>query len=199
MACTYSTYELYKKYFENKLLKYGELGAQFVCEGPWGSYGPPYFKDVFSDLNIVTFDLSGENNSLKLNLSLLLSEQRDFLCYKNYFDVLTNFGTSEHVQNQYNCWKNIFDLLKIDGVIIVDLPHKNSWKGHCKFYYDVSTLLSFNKDFELVEYNKTMKDVGQTNCTAVMKKINNKEFCTQEIEIMNNLQIIEGYIDLQGA
>jgi hypothetical protein len=38
------------------------------------------------------------------------------------FDLVTNFGTTEHILNQYNCFATIHDFTRLNGLIYHDLP-----------------------------------------------------------------------------
>ena len=56
--------------------------------------------------------------------------------YFEYFDVVTNCGTTEHVDNQnghnnYIAWKNLHDLLRVDGLHFSSLPAIGYWPDHC--------------------------------------------------------------------
>ena len=128
MAVTKKVYRLCEKYFTDDK-NIAELGAQFVMEEEWGTYGPPYFKDVFPNLKLTSFDFYPENNATVLNLSLPIDKSLN-----NNFDIVTNFGTTEHVQNQYICWKNIFDMLKVDGLSINEIPKKNKQRKKTIIY-----------------------------------------------------------------
>jgi hypothetical protein len=194
MAVSKRVYRLCQKYFlEDKSI--AELGSQFVVEEEWGSYGPPYFKDVFSNLKLTSFDFYPENNATVIDLSNPIDKN-----LKNNFDIVTNFGTTEHVQNQYVCWKNIFDMLKIGGLSINEIPKKNNWPGHCKYYFDESTVESLKKDFETIE----IQDVNYPYPGAgdllffVLKKKHDLEFMTTENELMQNILTIENHFDQQG-
>jgi len=49
------------------------------------------------------------------------------------FDVVTNFGFTEHVQTdegQEACWKNIHNILRIGGQLSCVLPQPGYWKKH---------------------------------------------------------------------
>lgn len=49
------------------------------------------------------------------------------------FDVITNFGFTEHVQTnegQAACWAHIHQLLKVGGHISSTLPQPGYWKNH---------------------------------------------------------------------
>lgn len=51
------------------------------------------------------------------------------------FDLVLNFGTTEHVVNQYLAHRTIYDLLKVGGVAYHDLP-MSGYAGHGYFKYD---------------------------------------------------------------
>ncbi len=42
--------------------------------------------------------------------------------HSEYFDVILNFGTTEHIFNQWNSFKIIHDAAKVDGIIYHQLP-----------------------------------------------------------------------------
>jgi len=68
----------------------------------------------------VSLDLHGKNETE-------VGDMREDLSRFIYgsFDIVTNMGTSEHVQvldKQYECFKNVHDLCKLDGFIIHEIP-----------------------------------------------------------------------------
>lgn len=110
------------------------------------------------------------------------------------WDVVSNFGTSEHVEPEighYNCWKNIHDWTKIGGYSIHEIPEVGSWKGHCRFYYDLDFFKRFEKigyaiiDLCQIEYEKNGNLVF-----CLMKKITEKPFF--DIAEFNDIITIDG-------
>jgi hypothetical protein len=192
MAVSRKTFRICGKYFDPSK-NIAELGAQFVVGEDWGSYGPPYFKDVFPNLNITSFDYNGENNSIKINLSDPIAEE-----YKNRYHIVTNFGTTEHVLNQYVCWKNIFEMLTLNSVVINEIPKKNNWPNHCKYYFDGDTFNSLSEDFVILE----MRDVfyeGQGDLIyCVLRKKHEGQFKTKEENFINSIHIDHTFKDPQG-
>ncbi len=99
-------------------------------------------------------------------------------------DVITNIGTSEHVEfeeGQYNCWKNMHNWLKIGGIAIHELPEVGSWKNHCRYY------CSFDFFKNLENYGYEIKELthhyhpGQGNLIwCVLEKISNLEFMSYD-------------------
>lgn len=191
MAVNKKVFRLCESYFKFNI-KIAELGAQYVMGEEWGDYGPPYFKDIFPNLDLTSFDINGENNSIILNLSNPILDE-----YKNKFDLITNFGTTEHVQNQYVCWKNIFDMVKHEGIVINEIPKKDNWGGHCKYYFDEISFSSLKKDFTIIDIQDINYGAGNL-IYCVLKKINMKSFSTKETDFLNSITIIEDYNDSQG-
>ena len=56
----------------------------------------------------------------------------------NRFDIVTNYGTTEHVQPlsyQYQTFKNLHDCLKVGGIFIHVVPGFKSRSSHSKINY----------------------------------------------------------------
>ena len=94
--------------------------------------------------NHTSIDIHGEYGSVPFDLSKPITDEK----YLNRFDVLTNLGTAEHVENQYECFKNIHNLVKTGGIFIHIVPmspweRKRKPSGipygaknkHCNYYY----------------------------------------------------------------
>lgn len=82
----------------------------------------PYF--VERGIRHVSVDWNGEDGALKLDLRKPLN--------LGTFDVVTNFGTSEHVDEQEPCWRNIVEAA--DHTIACVTPYPGDWPGHGLFY-----------------------------------------------------------------
>jgi len=95
-------------------------------------------------------------------------------------DIITNFGTSEHVEpeiGQYNCWLNLHNILKLDGYILHTLVPVGGWPDHCRYYHDFNFFESF-KDFgyEVIELRKEWNDL----IVCTMRKFKDCEFMTYD-------------------
>lgn len=114
-------------------LRMCELGNQWLFLNP--DSGIPHHtpsKGHFESLGVthVSIDLNGDDGAIPLNLGEPLPED-----FEVGFDVVTNFGTAEHVRDSfYQCLKNIHDLCRVGGVMVHDIPHKDNWPGH-GFHY----------------------------------------------------------------
>lgn len=86
----------------------------------------PYFEA--RGIRHVSVDWNGEDGALALDLRKPLK--------LGTFDMVTNIGTSEHVDEQAPCWRNI--VLAADQVIACSTPHPGDWPGHGLFYPELA-------------------------------------------------------------
>jgi SAM-dependent methyltransferase len=106
-------------------LKWCELGNQRIGRKP--------AKEVYLSYGVeahVAIDLNGKDGAMPLNLD----DPVPFV-FVDQFDVITNYGTSEHVNDQYHLFKNAHDMCRVDGIIINIVPREGHWPGHCRYYY----------------------------------------------------------------
>jgi hypothetical protein len=148
-----------------------------------------YFKNLMG-YPIDCVDMTGENGSMKLNLST------EVLVEKQY-DLLTNFGTSEHVSNQYMCWKNIYTLCKKDGFVISEIPERGSWKNHCQFYVEKSFFHTMSNEFEIV-FMKQIPYRGQGNNLFCILRKKNDSWTLSESDFMKTVYIDPLFKDTQS-
>jgi hypothetical protein len=141
-----------------------------------------YFKNLFS-YPLTSLDMNGENGSIRVDLAKVLPKM-------SKYDLITNFGTTEHVSNQYQCWKNVHSLLEDGGLVISEIPEINAWKNHCKYYVDKRFFESMQKDFEIVSYKQVFYPGNGNLCFCIMKK-KSATFLTSEAELMRYVHIVE--------
>lgn len=85
------------------------------------------YKDYFRHMGFdhVSIDMNGKDGALPLNLEEPLNLGRRF-------DVVTNFGTSEHVDQQEPCWRNTIE--HCEKVVISTTPFPGDWSWHGRWY-----------------------------------------------------------------
>lgn len=134
-----------------------------------------------------TLDLHERDGVYIKDLSLLDLEFKKF-------DIITNFGTSEHVEPEsghYNCWLNIHTWTKKGGYSIHEIPEYGSWKDHCRFYYTLEFFNSFRKigyDIKTLELNH-YPDQGNLIFCVLYKK-EDSDFISYE-DFYKNIRIEE--------
>jgi hypothetical protein len=144
-----------------------ELGSQntYFNSEPMGIAKDYYTKQGFEHHSI---DANGEYGCKVADLSTVLELAQ--------VDIVTDFGTSEHVSNYYNCWLNKHNGCKIGGLIISENPKVNNWHGH-GFHYltkEFYTELCKVAGYELIEVGEhaAMGNVTDGwNVYGVLRKI----------------------------
>jgi len=87
-------------------------------------------KDIYESEGVshTSIDLNGLDGALSLDLSQPID-------LKKKFDVITNYGTTEHCCDQYECFKNIHIFCKKGGIMIHGVPLVGNWRKHGRYYY----------------------------------------------------------------
>ena len=162
-----------------------ELGDQKIWDSvatkPDG--GRVWFKDWIEDRGChhYSIDIHGKNGSYALDLS----EPLDSFWRRN-FDIVTNFGTSEHVEDQYVCWQNIHRLGKSGSVYIHVLPEFGKYPlSHCKYFCDKTFfdhLIEENKYTPVL--SESLSDIGHY-AVCYIKPRQNTMFQTAESDLLS--------------
>lgn len=90
------------------------------------------YKAYFESLGFrhVSIDWNGKHGALNLDLRRPQWERL------GQFDILSNMGTTEHVDDQRAVWENIHHLVKVGGVYVGQTPYHDgqSWWWHGDWY-----------------------------------------------------------------
>jgi hypothetical protein len=165
-------------------LKWCELGNQRIGNKP--------AKEAYLTYGVqdhVAIDLNGKDGAMPLNLD----DPVPFM-FAGQFDVITNYGTSEHVNDQYHLFKNAHDMCKVNGIIINIVPREGHWPGHCRYYYTelFKESLAEACDYELV--HSALLDQGYygppKNLLAFTFRKRREEFISRE-----RFRQVEGLVD----
>lgn len=148
-----------------------ELGNQFIS-GDFVSErtGKEYFKNRGAEH--VSIDLNGKDGALMLDLT----KPWQFRNWQGYFDIVTNSGTSEHLEPksaQYECFLIIHNCLKVGGIAIHlvpdidELKNKGCWKGQGNNYYSHNffRMLAENNNYRLI----SLKIIDGLICSCYQK------------------------------
>jgi hypothetical protein len=175
-----------------------ELGAQNLYNQPM--LPAPYANEWYESQGIeyACIDVSKENNCIEIDLSKPYTGT-DFCRFDREdetiesFDLVTDFGTSEHVGNDgvhdpeafYNCWKIKHDLLKEGGVMINENPKTGNWPGHgfnyvtSAFYLELAQLCGYAV-LEIGEHPAMGNITDGWNVYCVLRKSSNADFISFE-------------------
>lgn len=149
--------------------------------------GNQHFKDVsgkdtgraakyhFQPLGVdhTSIDTNGKDGSLNIDLQKEITD----LSLIGVFDVLTNFGTIEHVKQQYPCWLNTHNLVKKGGIFIHVTPRVGHWGNHGLYRYNRAFFQRLAKacGYDILEnFVMLYKPNRDFVCCSMIKKSNNK-------------------------
>lgn len=130
-------------------LKMAELGAQHMnVEGRFKGPAKAYFESL--GVAHTSFDLDPQFGAQFLDLGIPIPEASD---YVSAFDIVTNFGTSEHVVLHYTCFENIHRMCRPAGLMLHTVAPPNHWAHHGRYYYPSEFFegLARANDYELIE------------------------------------------------
>lgn len=125
-----------------------ELGSQFMnVDGVFKGPAKDYFEA--RGVQHTSFDLDGQFGAFVLDLGEPISSDSKHV---DAYDVLTNFGTSEHVVRHYECFRNIHRMVRIGAVMLHTVPAPHHWAHHGRYYYpeDFFTGLAEANEYETV-------------------------------------------------
>lgn len=149
-------------------LRMAELGNQSLRKDVLGVQVPA--KKFFEAMGIVhvSIDINGKDGALALDLRQPIARP-DLL---ESFDVVTNFGTLEHVDRQYPAWLNTHRLAKTGGLFLHLLPRTGSWPGHCDIRYrdDFVPALAKACGYDVVKLYNHDIDADHRLIAAVLRK-----------------------------
>ncbi len=158
--------------WEYKGLKWCELGNQ-------RTYKNEVAKEIYLSLGVehISIDINCEDGALPIDLDKPVP-----FIFLGQFDVITNYGTIDHVNNQYQVFKNVHDMCKKGGIMIHAFPLKGHWPKHCRYYYSEVFVkgLANACNYRIINYTILDKDVCKTpnNLIAVTFKKENTGIST---------------------
>jgi SAM-dependent methyltransferase len=175
-----------------------ELGNQRITpnQSIKETTGKEYF--ISKGFGHTSVDINGEDGALEKNLSI----EEDFTEFVDYFDIITNAGTTEHVgplEKQYPCFKILHQCLKVGGVaihMVPDIEQKDlygHWKTHCNFYYSDNFFSTFAEKCRYQIISNTV--INGLRCVA-LKKTKQWDFFSDREEFINLIAYRNTHKDL---
>ena len=129
----------------------GELTGLFEAFGVLpldGAYGADALYRHLGALHYRSIDFNGEHGALRFDLNKNL---RAHYHYDEVFELVTNFGTTEHCFNQFEVFRNIHQLCATGGYMLHTVPTQG-WGRHSLFRYDANFFedLAAANDYQVV-------------------------------------------------
>jgi hypothetical protein len=151
-----------------------ELGNQHF-KGSDGKDTGRAAKNYFQSFGVdhVSIDTNGKDGALNIDLQKEITDTN----LVGTFDVLTNFGTIEHVRQQYPCWLNVHNLVKKGGIFIHVTPRVGHWGNHGIYRYSRSFFQKLSEACEYVileNFVMPYRPKKDFVCCSMIKKADNK-------------------------
>lgn len=121
-------------------------------------------------------DWNGEDGALKFDMRYSIDPVHDLVC--GPFDVVTNFGFTEHVTDQTACWDNVHEFVKVGGHLVFCTPNPDqfdqavNWEQHGFFQPTIEWYEEFAhcNNYE-VEHLEVFKQRVRWTCIGRMRKL----------------------------
>ena len=131
------------------------------------------YRDWYTDqgLNYVCLDWNGLDGAVPLDMRYSLQPDDVQNGMERGFDLVTNFGFTEHVEDQMTCWHNVHNFVGVGGWLSICMPLMPHWKGHGLWMPTVEWYASFA---ELNGYSiiySTVWDRVRPTFVACMRKM----------------------------
>lgn len=112
-------WELYQPLVGDSML---ELGGKINA--------PHTYKAFFEALGFrhISVDWNGEHGAKRMDLRKPLD--------LGTFDMVTNIGTTEHVNGQSEVWRNVLEAMHVGSVLLSTTPMPGDWTWHGFWYPD---------------------------------------------------------------
>lgn len=145
-----------------------ELGDQWITsEDPHRLARDFYVRDLGAG-EYVSVDGNGRGT--------ITADLNKPLPYLGEFDLVTDFGTGEHVFNQYQVFKTIHDLCRSQGYIVFDRPTQG-YGVHC--YWNANECvwqdLAMANNYEILRIERTTTKRGEL-IRGVFRRLDGKKF-----------------------
>ena len=90
-----------------------------------------FYAAINPNIDYTCLDWNGEDGAVPLDMRYsLCAADIDEKWKHRGFDLVTNFGFSEHVDDQMVCWHNIHNFVNVGGWLSICMPLMPWWKGH---------------------------------------------------------------------
>lgn len=180
MGIIQQSFDLFNKWITDKVT-ICELGDQQVFYVS-GVKDEAYAKDtIFKEWNHTSLDKNGKGGSVVVDLNKDVTPK-----VNARFDVVTNFGTLEHIDNLYIGFANVHKLCNTGGKIFHVFPSMGHWLGHGNWRLDFTffTKLASLQNYRILDLYEEKTSYGGSDSNqiyVVYHKLQETEFIDEEI------------------
>ena len=134
------------------------------------------YKTYFESLGIdhTSIDWNGQDGALNLDLRQPVK--------LDPFDMVTNIGTTEHVDDQEAVWRNIHNLTNVGGVIASLTPLEGDWWWHGEYYPRAEFFQEFSNNGYEIEYMDIGREYPNRNLCARLLKVDHYDFVMPDMD-----------------
>jgi len=157
-------------------LRMCELGNQMLM-GSMGR-GAAKFRYCSHGAIHVSIDWNGKSGAIPFDLQKPLPR-----IFHRWFQVVTDYGTLEHVQTQYPAWKNVHQLCAYGGIMIHVLPLIGRWHGHGLHHFSQEIMDKIGKacSYQIIENTIIPSSKVKPQVATVYRKTRKSTFPSKEI------------------
>ena len=165
-------------------LSIAELGIQDI-ENDTTCFQSAKSVFEFFGAEYVGFDASGRNDAIRLDLSKPVLDER----YMVKFDIVTNFGASEHIEGgQFEVFANMHRFCRNGGLMVHAVPHVGYSANHGFWKYDLDwfSWLAERRSYDVLKlekHDRSGKDIPLETCVyvhAIFRKVRRERFRTRK-------------------
>jgi hypothetical protein len=155
-----------------------EFGCQEIgLEGFFYGAAKTYFESL--GIQHVSFDLNAHFGSLPVDLGEPIEESQHI----GQYDIVTNFGTSEHVPAQYECFENAHRICAVGGQMVHVVPAPGNYPGHGCYTYtpEFFEALGTANGYSIIRARKYVGPPGRRRdlATAIFCKESDRPFMSR--------------------
>jgi hypothetical protein len=163
---------LYNKIKFSSICELGDQQFMSCPPFPENSYTRDFYES--NNINYICIDTNGRGKSLDIDLN------GSFYLNKT-FNIITNIGTLEHVENYYSGLKHMHEMCDIGGFMIHISPAINHWPEHGFNYVlpEFFTKLAQECNYKLVDVRVEPTAIGGSDADqtyAIMQKLLESKF-----------------------
>lgn len=147
-----------------------------VCElgDQWITHGTPHrlAREFYEEMGCSRYESIDGNGRGTITADL----NRPLDPPPGQFDLVTDFGTGEHVWNQHQAWKTVHDLTRKGGYIVFDRPTQG-YQVHCYWLANecVWTDLAAANDYDVERLEHSTTSRGEL-IRGVFRRRSSKKF-----------------------
>lgn len=165
-----------------RMMELGDQQMMTFHDIPEGSAAKSWFERM--GVQHTSVDINGDLGAIKLDLSVPIERPEWLLA----FDIVTDYGTSEHVGKSltalYNCRANVHRWCRAGGLMLFSNPKTGHWPDHgfhCfteKHYHDLAAACGYDA-IRVFEHPTCGNTTTGYQISAVLLKRENAPFVSE--------------------